>query len=364
MARTAAGKGEREDRLVALLRRKAQPWLRLPNVTSVGVGRRIRDGRQTDELVIQFTVERKLAPETLESAGIPKLPETITDDDGTEIPVDVVERSFKPSYRILDGAERVPGPAAELTDPARARRSRLETIRPGISISHVDGTAGTLGAIVYDALNGTPYVLSNWHVLQGPDGALGDSIVQPGPFDDSNVAANVMGQLVRSHLGVAGDCALGSIVGRGLDDRILELDVVPARIARASLGDAVVKSGRTTGVTHGVVTRIGVVVKIDYGGTVGTRQIGGFEIGVNPDKPPADGEISMGGDSGSLWLVDTGGADRDVAVGLHFAGETDPHPEAEHAVACAIHSVLRKLRVSFTNPLVAGAPATRRRTGG
>jgi endonuclease G len=123
----------------------------------------------------------------------------------------------------------------------------------------------------------------------------------------------------------------------------------------------VVKSGRTTGVTRGVVTRVGVVVKIDYGGDVGAQQVGGFEIGVNPEKPPGDGEVSMGGDSGSLWLVDTAGADKDVAVGLHFAGETDPNPAAEHAIACAIHSVLQKLQVSFRNPLAGPEGASERK---
>jgi endonuclease G len=96
-------------------------------------------------------------------------------------------------------------------------------------------SAGTFGAVVYDALNGTPYVLSNWHVLHGPTGAIGDSIAQPGPFDDGNIVSNVMGRLVRSHLGVAGDCAVCSVIGRRLDDRILELDVVPKRIAKVAL---------------------------------------------------------------------------------------------------------------------------------
>jgi endonuclease G len=358
--KTTADDVDQEDRLVDLLRRKAQAYLRMPNVTSVGIGRRIKDGKETGELAIQFTVERKLAPEGLALEGLQALPTTIADDDGTEVPVDVLERSFKASYRILEESELVQARMAEVLSPVQARRSRLDTILPGISISHVEGTAGTFGAVVYDALNGTPYILSNWHVLHGPTGAIGDSIVQPGPFDDGNIISNVMGRLVRSHLGVAGDCAVCSIVGRQLNDRILELDIVPKRIAKAALGDKVVKSGRTTGVTHGIVTRVGVVTNVNYGGTAGTQQIGGFEIGVNPEKPPGDGEVTMGGDSGSLWLIDTASTDKDVAVGLHFAGETDPNPTAEHALACAIHSVLQKLQVSFRNPLAEPESASRR----
>jgi hypothetical protein len=50
-------------------------------------------------------------------------------------------------------------------------------------------------------------------------------------------------------------------------------------------------------------------------------------------------------------MIDTRGEDGDVAVGLHFAGETDPDPAAEHAVACNIDSVLKKLKVSFQSSL-------------
>lgn len=342
---------EREALYVEAVRNRAQAYLRWPNITSVGVGYRIRDGKPTDELAIQFTVERKLVPESLALEGMSALPTTITAADGSEIPVDVVQRSYRASYRVLPKSSGSPRVVAEKLSPSEQRRSRLATIRPGISVSHFAGSAGTLGAVVYDELNGTPYVLSNWHVLHGPTGTVGDNVVQPGPWDDGNVDVNVMGRLVRSHLGLAGDCAISTVVGRSLDPKILELGVVPERVARVHLGDEVVKSGRTTGVTHGLVARVGVVVSVDYGGDTGTAQVGGFEIAVNPHKPTTDGEISSGGDSGSLWMVDTGGKDSDVAVGLHFAGETDPDPTAEHAVACNIDSVLKKLGVSLQSPL-------------
>jgi V8-like Glu-specific endopeptidase len=84
----------------------------------------------------------------------------------------------------------------------------------------------------------------------------------------------------------------------------------------------------------------------------GVREIGGFEIGPYDKKLPGDGEVSMGGDSGSLWLLDDDGpaSSGATAVGLHFAGESDPAPEEEHAVACNIHSVLDKLQVSLVRP--------------
>jgi len=224
-------------------------------------------------------------------------------------------------------------------------------VRPGLSVCHQNGTAGTLGAIVYDRSTSQPLILSNWHVLAGSNEKSGQAIVQPGPYDNSDVENNVCGRLVRSHLGLAGDCAVASIEGRDFDASILELDRTPKQTAAVELDDKVVKSGRTTGVTRGVVSRIGVIIKLNYGGSVGTRRIGGFEIVPDPDFPAERGEISMGGDSGSLWMIAEEGEEAaDVAVGLHFAGETDPAPEAEHAIACDLQRVLDRLEVDLEDP--------------
>jgi hypothetical protein len=106
MAKTPTSRGgkaaqDKEALLIQTVRSKAQRYLRWPNITSVGVGYRYKDGQRTEELAIQFTVERKLAPESLALEDLQPLPETITADDGTEIPVDVVQRSYRPTYRIV-----------------------------------------------------------------------------------------------------------------------------------------------------------------------------------------------------------------------------------------------------------------------
>ncbi len=108
------------------------------------------------------------------------------------------------------------------------------------------------------------------------------------------------------------------------------------------------KSGRTTNVTHGVVTRIAVTTKLSYDGL--PVRIGGFEIGPDPKRPAKDNEISQGGDSGSIWLAkDKNGAATDIMLGLHFAGESADNPH-EYALACAAHSVLEKLEVTLVRP--------------
>ncbi|HEU6443733.1 MAG TPA: DNA/RNA non-specific endonuclease [Gaiellaceae bacterium] len=91
-------------------------------------------------------------------------------------------------------------------------------------------------------------------------------------------------------------------------------------------------------------------------GVVGEQQIGGFEIGVDNVNPSPNGEISMGGDSGSVWMaVDEDGATGEMMLGLHFAGETvEP---AEYALACYASSVFEKLEISPFVPSDPGAVA-------
>ena len=324
------------EQLRRYVRDHAAGYLDRPNVTSVGIGHKIVDGKRTKEVCIQFTVGRKLRPEALASEGVAPLPASVT-VNGVAVPTDVVERSFSPGYKIVH-------PEAIAKD---VRKTRLDPVVPGCSVAHPRLTAGTLGAIVYDNDTGSPCVLSNWHVLQGALGKIGDLVVQPGPFDDNRIDANPLGTLLRSHLGPAGDCAIARIEQRGFAADVLDLGVVPAEIGVCDLGDLVVKSGRTTAVTHGVVTRVDTVVKLDYGDGAGERQIGGFEIGPAANAPASGGIISKDGDSGSAWLAaDAGGKAKPVLLGLHVAGSGSISPD-EHAIACYAPSVFEKLQIGL-----------------
>ncbi|WP_133272438.1 DNA/RNA non-specific endonuclease [Hymenobacter radiodurans] len=326
------------DKLKKFVRTRGADFLADPNITSVGIGYKQQDGKTTDTISIQFTVEQKTGPDViLERLNTKKIPKCFL-IDGQEVPTDVIERSYQPAYR------RVP---IALTSP---RKQRVNPIVPGISVSHAKGMAGTIGCIVYDQHSGAPYILSNWHVLHGPGGQIGDEVVQPGLYDDNRVAQNRLGKLVRSHLGAAGDCAIASIEGRNFQADILDLDVAIDEIGEPELGDTVIKSGRTTGVTQGVVTRIHTIARINYGGLVGNQAIGCFEIGPDPAHLPADGEISKGGDSGAVWLFksDSGRTTR-IMAGLHFAGETAGSLH-EQALACYAKSVFEKMEISLSAP--------------
>lgn len=324
--------GPSPEALRRFVRTRADEFLSDKNVTSVGVG------RVGGELCIQFTVAQKVGPEGLEALGTKALPTQFV-IDGHIVKTDVLQRKYATSYTLVAHSEAVKD----------QRKLRLDPMVPGVSVSHPKGTAGTLGTIVYDRRTGAPCVLSNWHVLHTPAGEIGDPMVQPGPFDDNRVDHNEAGTLIRSHLGAAGDCALGKIEGRSFDPTVLDLGVRAGRIGTPELGDLVIKSGRTTGVTFGEVRRVDVMTKIDYGGDVGERNIGGFEIGPF-EGSSADYEVSMGGDSGSVWLAATKKSGKivatDVMLGLHFAGETEGQTD-EHAVACYAQSVFEKLEISL-----------------
>ncbi|MDX3899304.1 MAG: DNA/RNA non-specific endonuclease [Sphingobium sp.] len=323
-----------QEALRRFIRARGADYLKDPNITSIGIGRKNGDG----PVCLQFTVGVK-GDSAIETLGSTRIPEMI-EIDGVKVSTDVIQRSYSPAFKIVE------------PEQMDARRERVDPIRPGVSVSHIAGTAGTLGLVVYDRASGAPCILSNWHVLHGNGGSVGDMIVQPGPFDDNNTERNGAGALLRSHLGPAGDCALASIRMRDHDASVLGLDVVPSRMADVELDDTVVKSGRTTGITYGIVRRIDVMASINYDLPAGVQAIGGFEIGPDPARLPADGEISKGGDSGSAWLIAEDGKPTDVFAGLHFAGEADGSTD-EHALACYPSSIQKKLDFLLTPPVVA-----------
>lgn len=346
------------ERLCHYARTEGRRFLADPNVTSIGVGHKVVDGRRTGPLCLQFTVRTKVRPETLGDGRIVIPPTLLV--DGTPVPTDVLERDYRlagalpveppaePPAEPPTGTGAPYGPlgpgSAPIPEAAGPDRTRhQDPLMPGVSVGHEQGSAGTVGCFVVDRRTADRYVLSNWHVLQGVDGQAGDAVVQPGPYDGGASPADRIGALMRGHLGLLGDCAVAGVEERRLDPRILGLGVVPRRAAAPELGQVLVKSGRTTGVTRGLVRRVGVVVKLDYGD--GEHQVGVVEIGPLKDADPAV-QVSQEGDSGAVWmLAGEDGAATEVLVGLHVAGEAEG-PD-DHALACVATDVLDVLDVAL-----------------
>ncbi len=326
-----------KEKIQNAVRQVASEYLKDKNITSVGIGFKETGGKRTSRLSMKFTVGKKIGLETLDAAPTRRIPDEIV-ANGIRFDTDVVEREFKQH------------PVAQKLVEKPERKRRLDTIVPGVSIANAASTAGTLGCLVKDTATGEIRLLSNWHVFHGETGKLGDTIVQPGPYDDNRVKQDVCGTLVRSFLGLAGDCAIAALKDRRAAEQILDLGVSVREVGDAKLDDRVIKSGRTTGVTYGRVTRVHTISKLPYG-SKGEQRIGGFEIGPDPQHLPDDGEISSGGDSGSAWMA-TNSRDKatEMMLGLHFAGETvEP---AEYALACYASSVFEKLEISPIVPAV------------
>ena len=203
--------------------------------------------------------------------------------------------------------------------------------------------AGTLGAMVIDEVTGQPSILSNWHVLAGPHGIPGAPITQAATLDGGDPSRDVVAELGRSILDIDGDAALAPLNGarpwlpliNGAYDQVTS-------IRDSRLGETLTKAGRTTGTTEAVVDGEG-LYRITYEvapGRFEARTIRGFKLVPQEPGNPNDVELSGPGDSGSLWYHQNSKS----AVGLHFAGETNPAPGQEHAIACNMTAVQRRLQ--------------------
>lgn len=299
-----------------------ETWLEFPGVTAIDLGFKWSHGQMTDQLAIRVHVtEKRPLSEIPEAERFPR------QVDG--IPIDVIEAT----YGLQVGA----GPI-QLEAAADNRMERFEEIPLGVSIGSPNITAGTLGAKVFDLESGEAMILSNWHVLAGlPSASAGLPIWQPGPLDGGRNNDNTFAVLTRFVLG-----PYDAAVARVTDARPVlssTLEGIPVEKARRPrLGMRVQKSGRTTGLTEGFIDGVNMTTMINYG-AAGTRTLQGVVRIVPVPGSSAFVEISMGGDSGSVWLDQESGD----AVGLHFAGEVGNAPE--HALANDMMGVINTLRV-------------------
>ncbi|HSF22411.1 MAG TPA: hypothetical protein VLA81_10240 [Burkholderiales bacterium] len=306
------------DSVRAALVKSRSRLLPQTNVVATGVGYKVTKGRKTDALSIVCSVRRKVALSQL--AARDQVPATI---DG--IPTDVVA-----------------------TGVIRAFQERTARHRPapgGVSIGHRDITAGTLGCLV--RRGGQVFILSNNHVLANSNGAVrGDAILQPGPVDggrfpDDHIAAledfvpitfleppsecqfargviavlNAGCQLIDSKTRYrtisiqATENRVDAAIARPLDPTLVKKEILEigaiSGLGTGSLGAAIKKSGRTTGLTAGEVMQVDVTVNVQYG----PGQTAQFS-----DQLLA-GPMSQGGDSGSAVLDNN-----NRLIGLLFAG--------------------------------------------
>ena len=193
----------------------------------------------------------------------------------------------------------------------------------GVSVGHPDITAGTIGARVVDS-QGNVYALSNNHVLANVnDAQIGDSMLQPGPFDGGTDPADKIGELYDFEpISFSGnntmDAAIASSTTANLGNATLPegYGVPGTTVVQPTLGMNVQKCGRTTGCTTGQVSELNVTVDVCYEPSgpfclAVARFVQQFTIG--------PGGFSAGGDSGSLIVTNNSSKN---PVGLLFAGSS------------------------------------------
>jgi hypothetical protein len=306
------------NRIRQVLGSHRKQLLKRANVVATGIGYKETGGSKTPTLSIVCSVKEKVPTSRL--SGQDLVPAAL---DGT--PTDVVQ-----------------------TGVIRALQAPTDRFRPapgGVSVGHVAITAGTLGCWV--TKNGQKVMLSNNHVLADSNAAeIGDAILQPGPFDGGSFPQDHIANLTQfvpiSFEGEPSTCQFANAVisvfnlgcriissntrytlakvqaeenlvdaaiatplnSADVKDEILNIGPIQGTVA-GGLGMAIKKSGRTTGLTTGVIQQVDVSANVQYGAG---------KVALFTDQLLA-GAMSQGGDSGSAILDEN-----NQLTGLLFAG--------------------------------------------
>ena len=142
-------------------------------------------------------------------------------------------------------------------------QGRIRPVRPGISVSSVESTAGTICCIVQDSER-IQYVLSSDSVFRG---STGTPVIQPGPADGGQ-ATDQIAELDRTiELQPGRDNRTAGAIARLIPGIEASNDIpgvgrIEGITSEIELGDTVRIVGRTSGLVEGRVTAIDVTTSI------------------------------------------------------------------------------------------------------
>ncbi len=128
--------------------------------------------------------------------------------------------------------------------------------------------SGTLGALLF--AGSKRYILSANHVIGMLGKAqVGDAISQPGLIDNQcNIPRTVGKFTLASPISDNVDAAIAELVTGTMDSTgaVFGFGVPSSQIASPAAGMKVMKSGRSTGITHGTIQSYATNLKVDYSG--------------------------------------------------------------------------------------------------
>ena len=309
-----------------LLARKQAAALHLYNtrVTLIDLGWKLRDGKLTDQLTVRFHVREKPRGLNFEAFAVQRPELVLPSEAALGFPVDYIEATYH---------SQIGTPA--LATAAIQRDEFCDPLRGGISISNEwDYGYGTLGGLVKDRFTGDKMILSAWHVLASSAYTrAGLRIFQPG-VGDGGTLRNTVARFTRHAMSQGIDAAVAKLEGyRSTLNEAYEIGSVAGAV-EPMINMRLIKSGRASQVTHGMVSGVEGERPIWYGGLRRTiRHI------VHIMQTPEAGEVSRGGDSGSWWLEEI----THQAAALHIAGNDDP----EYALAISMPRVLDALQIDI-----------------
>lgn len=293
----------------------ADDFLQRQHVVACGAGYRTVKNLRTDEPCVVVSVNRKVHPNSLASEDM--IPAKIDD-----VRTDVIQTGF-------------------IRPHGTARTSLMRPVRPGVSVGHKLCTAGTFGCVLLRG--GRKYLLSANHVFAHlNEGLIGDVIIQPGTVDggidenaiavlssfvplrftdgmsspDAGEKSGCLSYFTRSKTNAALLSNDGTVenfmdaaIALPFDENAISAEIIdlggpPTGQIEGALGMKVVKSGRTTGLTQGMIIQTHVSIEIDFGGKKARFK----------DQLMLSG-MSQPGDSGAL-VVDQ----QRRAVAMLFAG--------------------------------------------
>ena len=179
--------------------------------------------------------------------------------------------------------------------------------------NNLECSAGTIGAVVLKG--STKYLLSNNHVFARENAAsIGEREDAPGRYDGHPKCAvtpqcGTLSQFVAINFGGNNtiDCAI-ALMDTGNPTAVTQSGgyTATSTVVSPSVGLAVKKSGRTSGLSHSTISAINVTITVGYSSGTAT-----FNSQIMTDP-----QFIRSGDSGSLEVTETG----NNPVGLLFAG--------------------------------------------